>query len=121
MQGLSQGRVHVNYSVADFTRQTDLLEGHYDLAFCDFVLHHVWYDPQRAHPLEDTAFAISEMARVVRPEGYVAAFELIQYDNKPTLDFQPLFDRAGLQQSHYRQTMLDRATIAEFLYVKPSV
>lgn len=88
----------LEYQVRDITRPTGLKDDHYGLAFCDFVLHHIWYDESRENAEQDVQLAVNEMARVVKPGGIVAAREPIHFDDKPQLDFARLFDNAGLEE-----------------------
>jgi SAM-dependent methyltransferase len=93
----------LEYHIRDITKPTGLPDNHYDLAFCDFVLYHIWYDETREYAEQDTQFAISEMARVIKPGGLVAARELIQYDDKPRLAFSHLFETAGLTEVYIQE------------------
>lgn len=88
----------LEYRTCDITKPTGLPDNYYDLAFCDFVLHHIWYDEIQDHEGQRVQFAVHEMARVVKPAGIVAARELIQFDDKPRLDFTGLLERAGLER-----------------------
>lgn len=116
---------HVTYVVSDFTLPTSLPEQRYDVAFCDFVLHHIWYDQARENAEGDTKFAIREMARVVKPRGLVAAFELIQYSDMPKLDFGQLFGEVGLEKLHQSDYGVDTiqgpVTVSECIFRKPEV
>lgn len=88
----------LEYRICDITQPTDLPNNYFDLAFCDFVLHHIWYDEMRENAGQDTKFTVNEMARVIKPGGIVAARELIQFDDKPRLDFTGLLERAGVER-----------------------
>lgn len=114
-----------SYLIRDITEPTGLPSDYYDVAFCDFVLHHIWYDPERENAREDTGFAIKEMARVTRPGGVVAAFELIQYSDKQRLDLGSLFKEAKLELEHMEEREVDspeeRGVVAEYLCRKPLV
>jgi hypothetical protein len=81
------------FVVGDISQRTKLLSNHYDIAFCQYVLHHVWLDKGKEH----AGLAIGEMARVVRSGGTVAACEPIQLPDAQKLDFRPLFEQAGLK------------------------
>jgi SAM-dependent methyltransferase len=121
--GLFKEGVRVVFCVHDITESTGLASDYYDLAFCDFVLHHIWFDDKRKNAREDTQIAIGEMARVVKPGGVVAAFELIQFSDKPRLDFRPLFEQAGLKSIYTKETVVETAlrgpgVTAEYLYEK---
>jgi SAM-dependent methyltransferase len=114
----------VDFRVHDITQPVELPSEYYDLAFCDFVLHHIWFDPDREGPQEDTQFAISEMARVVKPDGVVAALELVHFSDKPRLNFRPLFERVGLKLVHANEMTVETSlhgpgVIAEYICEKP--
>jgi SAM-dependent methyltransferase len=115
----------VSYLVRDITKPTGLPSGCYDVAFCNFVLHHIWYDAGRENPREDTSSAIKEMTRVARPGGIVAASELVQSPDKQRLDFKLLFKEARLQPVHIEEREVDspegRFVAATYLCRKPSV
>jgi len=122
-QELLQERFHVDFVVQDITKPTELQSDYFDVAFCDFVLHHIWFDQENKDAREDAQFAIGEMARVVRPGGAVAAFELIQYLDEPRLDFRPLFEQAGLKLVHTKEmetnSLDEHGVTAEYLCEKP--
>jgi SAM-dependent methyltransferase len=122
-QELVQGSLHLDFVVRDITKPTGLPSDHYDVAFCDFVLHHIWSDQKDENTRRDAQFAIGEMARVARPGGAVAAFELIRYRDESKLDFGPLFEQAGLGLVHVKESKVrepeHRAIVAEFLWRKP--
>lgn len=108
----------IKFCQGNITKPTGLQSDYYDIAFCHRVLHHIWFDQTQ----EDTQFAIREMARVVKPDGLVAAFEVLQYSDKPKLDFRPLFERAGLERVHTKETeesySQGQRIVAEYLYYK---
>ena len=122
-KGLLQEGFDVDFCVRDITKATELPSDYYDIAFCDFVLHHIWYDSKGKAAQEDTQFAVSEMARVVRPGGVVAAFELLQFSDKPKLDFSSLFEQVGLKPVHTKEIEVENSqepgVVAEYLYKKP--
>lgn len=97
----------LDFRVCDITEPVGLPSSYYDLAFCDFVLHHIWFDSERENAQDDTQFAINEMTRVVKPSGVVAAYELIQFSDKPKLDFRSLFEQAGLEIVHTREIAVE--------------
>lgn len=115
-QKLAQEGFHLDYLAKDITQPTDLPDDYYDLAFCDFVLHHIWYDKGR----EQTQLAVREMARVVRPGGGVAAKELIQFEDKPRLDFAKLFESSGLQQIAVEEHEVGAGWVGQYFYRKRS-
>jgi SAM-dependent methyltransferase len=111
---------HLEFILQDITHLTPLDADYYGLAFCDFVLHHIWLDEERAGAQKDTQSAIVEMARVAKPGGLVAAFELTRLSGKPTLDFEPLFEEAGLERVHVKETKINSEQVTEYLFEKPS-
>lgn len=113
----------LDFVVGDITKPTGLVSDYYDVAFCDFVLHHIWFDQERKKAQEDTQFAIKEMARVVRPGGVIAVFEPIQCPDKPKLDLGPFFEQAGLKLVHTKEIEVNGSqrhrVKAEYLCEKP--
>lgn len=108
-----EGR-HIEVIEADMTKQVEQLQsGCFDLAFCKDVL----YDIPIHGSLQDVQYAVSEMARVVKPGGYVIAVEgdvYAEYEGfekdpifavqrpKPKgepVDIHPMFAAAGLVRS----------------------
>jgi len=59
--------------------------------------------------------------RVVRRGGIIAAIELLQYDDKPKLDFKLLFEDVGLKVIHEMVTRQENGIYAEFLCEKPEL
>lgn len=110
----------LEYRVSDITKPTGLTDNYYDLAFCDFVLHHIWYDESREDAEQDAQFAVNEMARIVKLGGIVAACELIQFDDKPRLDFARLFERAGLERVKVQevQSQSRKGWVGEYVFRK---
>jgi ubiquinone/menaquinone biosynthesis C-methylase UbiE len=113
----------LSYIVQDITKPTQLKGNYYDFAYCDFVLHHIWYDETRSDPRNDTLVAICEMARVIKPGGIVAAKELLQFSDKPRLDFKKLFVSAGLLVKFEKVTNVSenerKSTYIELIASKP--
>ena len=93
----------LDYQVHDFTTQSNIPSNSFDLAFCDFVLHHIWYEENDISNPVNTRFAVQEMARVLRPGGTLAAFELVQFEKRPRLDFKLLFLQADLELIHVNE------------------
>jgi SAM-dependent methyltransferase len=85
------------YPVDIKNKSTDLPSNYYDLAFCHFVLYHIWLDQGGE---DATRTAIREMARVVRVGGVVAACEPTRRTGKVIfeINFKPLFEANGLYQ-----------------------
>jgi SAM-dependent methyltransferase len=112
----------VKYIVGDITKHTSLESNYYDIAYCDFVLHHIWYDGLNGKT--DTQHAVSEMMRVVRRGGIIAAMELLQYDEKPKLNFKSLFEDIGLKVIHEKIMRVENGLngmFAEYLCEKPEL
>jgi len=86
----------IEFEKGDVAHPTCLKQGHYHLAFCRRVLHHIWYDEGREKPQGDTQTAINEIARIVRSGGIVASDSIVQFGDKPKADFSELFKRARL-------------------------
>lgn len=122
LKAMLRGVYNVTYVVGDITQPTGLPQGYYDVAFCDHVLYHIWYDEKRKNAEGDTQFAIKEMARVVRPGGIVAISEPLQLPDKPKLDFGKLFEKVGLKilpRSHKVNSLGEHKTVAEYICKTP--
>jgi ubiquinone/menaquinone biosynthesis C-methylase UbiE len=77
----------------DMTKRTKLADDYFDLAFCSNVLYHIDHEKLSA--------AISEMKRVVKPGGWVVAWESSQEsptDSTP-LNFHPIFEQVVLKRN----------------------
>jgi len=122
---LIQDSFHLNYIVHDICQPIDLLSDYCDLSYCDFVLHHIWYDVSRSNPRDDTLNAIREMTRVVKPNGVVAMSELLQFSDKPKLEFESLFELAGLEIVYKKVTEVDderrKGTFADYICRKSTM
>lgn len=94
----------------------------YDLAFSDMLLNDIWWDRSRTDAEEDTRVAIGSLIRVVRPGGYVAAFEWVEQHFRPKLDFRLLFEQMQLDVIYAQEVRLDnwrgRGQAAGFLCQK---
>ena len=106
-RAIIQSNFRVSYITHDITSPTSLTSDYYDLSYCDFVLHHIWYDEKRSNPQDDTLTAIREMARVIKPNGIVAMSELLQFSDKPKLDFKGLFEQVGLRVIYEKVTDIE--------------
>jgi ubiquinone/menaquinone biosynthesis C-methylase UbiE len=96
----------------------ELQPDYFDLAYCKKVLYHVWCE--QGEPAAQSA--VNEMARVVRPGGWVVAVEPVS--SSPTdgvaLDFRQFFERAGLMQITEVDAKTDSsACLCPYLYEKP--
>ena len=80
---------------------------YYDLAYVDFLLHKIWWDRNRTDPENDTRLAIGQMMRVVRPGGFIVAYEWEQFQFNPSLDYRRLFEQLGLRVISTRGTRVD--------------
>ncbi|HNB54892.1 MAG TPA: hypothetical protein PK530_23285, partial [Anaerolineales bacterium] len=60
-------------------------------------------------PPQQTRFLISQMARLVRPGGLVAAYEWVQTGVHERLDFRRIFETAGanLTVIHLREARVE--------------
>jgi SAM-dependent methyltransferase len=87
----------INYYTADFTQQTELTQNYYDLAYCRFVLNHIWTGngDQIMGDIVMGLSALSEMSRVVRPGGYIAFEEPNGYEDK-RFDYDAVCNELGL-------------------------
>ena len=86
----------IDFAIADFTKFVPLPEAYYDLAFCDFVLHKLMRDQTLDDPEMTTRFVLGQMARTVRPGGFVACFEMARVPLLPPIDFRGLMEQSGL-------------------------
>jgi len=109
----------VKFYRADITKKsTDLPSNYYDLAFCHFVLHHIWLDQGGE---DATRTAIREMARVVKIGGVVAACELTRRTGKEIfeINFKPLFEANGLIPIHVELKLFESdQEVTKYLYIK---
>ena len=108
-----------------FPSENQLEHEAYDLAFCDNVLHQIWWDRSRADAEEDTRNAIGSMMRIVRPGGYLACFEWVEQRFRPKLDFRRLFEQMQLDVVFAQEIRLDnwrgRGQAAGFLCQKRAI
>jgi len=104
----------INFQVQDVTLPTSLHKNFYDLAFTDHVLHHIWFAEGGPRVSCKTKFAVWEMVRVVKPGGYVAAYEPFQHKDGRTLDFRVLFEQFNLNQVHVEKY----GKTVEYIYSK---
>lgn len=79
----------------------------YDLAFCDMTLHEIWWDRAREDAEEETRVAIGQLSRIVRPGGYVAAYEWVEKKFRPRLDFRLLFEQLQLEVIYEAEVRID--------------
>jgi SAM-dependent methyltransferase len=80
---------------------------YYDFAFCDMILHDIWWDRSREEAEEDTRVAIGQLNRIVRPGGYVGVFEWVEQKFRPWLDYRRLFEQLQLEVIFTRETRID--------------
>jgi SAM-dependent methyltransferase len=113
-----------NDSVPSFFKEELLRDGCASYLIWD-ITEPIGLPSERENAREDTGFAIKEMARVTRPGGIVAAFELIQYSDKQRLDLGSLFKEAKLELEHMEEREVDspeeQGVVAEYLCRKPLV
>lgn len=110
----------VKFYPGDITEATQLLSNYYDIAFCDYVLYHIWLDQGGESSVQE---AIEEMARVVKLGGLVAAREPTRRTDEQTfsINFRPLFARAGLKPVHVAEIALECGQETKHIYSKESV
>lgn len=108
-QELTKHEFFIDFITRDFTQFVNLPAGFFDLAFCDFVLHKIRWDHTRKEPAQLTRYVINQMARLVRPGGFVAAYEWAQTGLHDRLDFRRIFETAGagLTVIHLHEDRLD--------------
>lgn len=108
-QELTKPDHFIDYIVRDYTKFVNIPSNYFDLAFCDFVLHKIRWDKTRQDPPQETRFLISQMARLVRPGGMVAAFEWAQTGVHDRLDFRRIFETSGanLNVLHLREERVE--------------
>lgn len=107
----------LEYVVQDITIPSELPSDYFDLAFCDFVLHHIWYDEDGLNQ-EATYSTIQEMARVIKPGGVIAIRERLQHKNKPRLDFGLLIQQMELQRIRKEEYDDEKGFVGEYCYRK---
>ncbi len=90
----------IDFAIADYTKYVNLPESYYDLAFCDFVLHKFMWDKNLPDPEMTTRYVVGQMARTVRPGGFVAAYELARSQLNRPVDFRGLFEQTGLSVTY---------------------
>lgn len=89
----------VTFLVQDITLPTGLQREYYDVAFCNYVLHHIWLEEREDSEMR-TVSAIREMARVVNKSGFVAICERFEFPDTLVLEFRKLFRLAELTIVH---------------------
>ena len=114
-QDLLREDFRVEFCVEDITERTKLRSNYYDIAFCERVLEHI-EDQDGGRTGKKTQSTIEEMSRVVKPGGYVGAWEHSKsYTTGQPLDFQCLFEEAGLERVHTEEGEHHKV----YLYQKP--
>ena len=94
-QEMTKQDFFIDFLARDYTQFINIPPNFFDLAFCDFVLHGIRWDKTRKDPAQDTRFVINQMARLVRPGGFVAAYEWVQTGTYERLDFRRIFETCG--------------------------
>jgi SAM-dependent methyltransferase len=109
----------VKFYPGDIMEATKLPSNYYDIAFCDYVLYHIWLDQGGESSAQK---AIEEMARVVKLGGLVAAHEPTRRTGEQTFDinFRPLFERADLKPVHVVEIAFELGQNTEHIYLKES-
>lgn len=108
----------IKFKVQDVTLPTSLPKNYYDLAFADYVLHHIWFAEGGPLISSRTKFAVGEMVRVTKPGGYIAVHELLQYKDGRTIDFRTLFEQFNLNKVHAKVISSDYGKSAKYIYSK---
>jgi len=90
------GLTEAKFIEGDMTKPTTLPSSYFDIAYCAYVLNHIaCVDSKQAN--EKILFAISEMARVIKPDGHIVAVEPQTCGpNGPLLNLEPKFSQVGL-------------------------
>jgi len=90
-------RVLPSFMVADITKTTDLLNDHFDLAYCERVLYHIACGDTKS-AMKDVLFAVEEMARVTKPGGLIVAIEpnTCSPDDNTPVRLDQVFCQTGL-------------------------
>ncbi len=103
-------------------KENPLPAGMYDLVFCDFVLNEIWWDRSRPDAEQDTRLAIGQMKACLRHGGYLAAYEWVEKQFRPRLDFRLLFEQLDMDVRFAQEIRLDnwrgRGRAAGFLCKK---
>lgn len=120
----SQDKRHLEQTVrfytGDITKPTPLRSDYYDIAFCNFVLKDVWLHQGGEPGIQN---AIEEIARVVKPSGFVAAREPTKRTSETDepafhIDFGPLFEGVGLSRVYMENETFESGQNTEYLYAK---
>lgn len=100
---------NLEFIVGDMTGGIDALDdSDFDLSYCQNVLYNM------QHSWEELQSSINEMARVVRPGGWVIADESIKGENGDPVDIGRLFEMAGLCEERLENTRANA-----YCYKKP--
>jgi SAM-dependent methyltransferase len=102
----------------DMTEMTSLPSNHFDLAYCERVLYHIACN--RSGRVGDNVLsAVEEMARVVKPGGFVAAIEpnICSPDDNRAVELQSFFERVGLSSLQMKNPtfLLEEKTVYAYL------
>ena len=97
----------IDFVIADYTKYVELPQSYYDLAFCDFVLHKCMWSKDTPDPEMETRYILGQMARSVRPGGFISAYELVRSGLNPPIDLRGLFEQTSLQVKYIRNFQID--------------
>ena len=106
-----------DFTQGDITRPTGLPPDHFHLAYCRYVLYHIWGDQDELGS-KNVRAVIKEMARVVRSGGWVVAVEPPYSTDDRPLDFTQFFEQARLNPA----ANIDSAIVLPertYLYTRP--
>ncbi len=108
----------VKFYTGDIKSITSALPSEYfDLAFCHFVLYHIWLDQGGGRAAQS---AVQEMARVVRAGGIIAASEPTVRAGKFEINFEQYFEANGLKPLHIESKSFAENQDTKYFYVKDS-
>jgi len=107
----------VKFYTRDITEPIQLPPDYYDIAFCNYVLYHIWLDQGGE---DKTRKAIHELLQIVRPGGVIAVCEPTQHTGGPifSIGFRPLFERIDLALVHVEEIAFEGGQNTEYIYIK---
>jgi ubiquinone/menaquinone biosynthesis C-methylase UbiE len=122
VSGCMDGR-SIRFIVGDMTRRSSLPSSHLDLAYCEDTLYEIHL---KSRDLATVQSAVNEMTRVVKPGGWIIAWDTkigrrrqqIERQWVPVgdpIDISPLFQAAGLVKA-----CLEGAPKWSYCYKKPN-
>lgn len=100
---LLQRGFFVDFHHKNFSKYTGLKDNWYDLAFIDGLLDQVLYDTRMKNPEKIVRDIIREMGRIVRQDGFIAAYQFVRIGHRKILDFRRLFESENLHVLKIKQ------------------